>query len=465
MTKILLLRVFTVATTLSLIISFGASTALAFSQSEIDAVCKILDCDSDQRDALEALLPKAQSERTCTQFRFSLYRGLNDTATGGEVSRLQEFLEEKGYYSFGSITGYFGPVTEAAVKKWQASEGIVSSGDPFSTGFGRVGPRTRSQLNVRNKCEETTPRTLSVTVSNIQSKSNEPGEVDSGLKASIYGTGLAGPLDIKVGNIEPNYVKTTGKSNTYAEFIVPSYKQTIYTGVVVTNASGATSAFFPIKIFVSDSYTDKSSLRVIYPNGGEGLTQGLSYEIRWTSDNLDDFRIDLDLVDTRGYVIENIVSGIRNDGSYTWILDMNIVPGSYKILVGSSDKGPTAQDYSDDFFIISASANQQESLTIIEPNIGDGEIAGFTRNTYSIIKWSTIGISSSAKVYIDLVGSGVTYRVDEDLLNDGTHSLFINSDVDGTLLPDGAYAMKVCAQTSSEKICDIVGPISISDKG
>ena len=47
-------------------------------------------------------------------------------------------------YPNGLITGYFGPATLAAVKKFQVKYGIASSGNP---GYGLVGPKTRAKLN------------------------------------------------------------------------------------------------------------------------------------------------------------------------------------------------------------------------------------------------------------------------------------------------------------------------------
>lgn len=76
-----------------------------------------------------------------------LTRRLALASTGDDVKTLQEFLISKGYLSAGNVTGYFGPMTMAAVKKFQAAEGIVSSGDPETTGYGAVGPGTRAKIN------------------------------------------------------------------------------------------------------------------------------------------------------------------------------------------------------------------------------------------------------------------------------------------------------------------------------
>ncbi len=66
---------------------------------------------------------------------------------GEEVYKLQRFLLAYGYILEDSVTGYFGYITQSAVKKFQTANNIVSSGTPASTGFGVVGPITRKIIN------------------------------------------------------------------------------------------------------------------------------------------------------------------------------------------------------------------------------------------------------------------------------------------------------------------------------
>ena len=69
-------------------------------------------------------------------------------ARGANVSNLQEFLAgNPAIYPQGLITGYYGSLTRAAVMRFQASYGIVSSGTAASTGYGRVGPSTLAKIN------------------------------------------------------------------------------------------------------------------------------------------------------------------------------------------------------------------------------------------------------------------------------------------------------------------------------
>jgi peptidoglycan hydrolase-like protein with peptidoglycan-binding domain len=67
---------------------------------------------------------------------------------GQEVTDLQNYLSTNiNWYPSGLVTGYFGVLTQGGVQKFQTSEGIVSSGSPVSTGYGRVGPTTMARLN------------------------------------------------------------------------------------------------------------------------------------------------------------------------------------------------------------------------------------------------------------------------------------------------------------------------------
>ncbi|PIP87371.1 hypothetical protein COW81_00650 [Candidatus Campbellbacteria bacterium CG22_combo_CG10-13_8_21_14_all_36_13] len=67
------------------------------------------------------ITPPTGSTTACT-FTASLTLG----SKGAEVTCLQDYLTSTGHYSFsGGSTGYFGPVTQAAVAAWQAANGVT----------------------------------------------------------------------------------------------------------------------------------------------------------------------------------------------------------------------------------------------------------------------------------------------------------------------------------------------------
>ncbi|MEK7069163.1 MAG: peptidoglycan-binding domain-containing protein [Patescibacteria group bacterium] len=65
---------------------------------------------------------------------------------GASVLALQQSLITAGFLKAGNATGFFGALTEAAVKQFQGARGIVSSGSPATTGYGAIGPKTRRAL-------------------------------------------------------------------------------------------------------------------------------------------------------------------------------------------------------------------------------------------------------------------------------------------------------------------------------
>lgn len=68
--------------------------------------------------------------------------------SNNDVTSLQTYLAmNASYYPSGLVTGYYGPLTAAGVEKFQTAQGIVTSGTPATTGYGRVGPTTLARIN------------------------------------------------------------------------------------------------------------------------------------------------------------------------------------------------------------------------------------------------------------------------------------------------------------------------------
>jgi hypothetical protein len=65
-----------------------------------------------------------------------------------QVKILQQMLAvDPTIYLEGLITGYYGPLTQLAVQRFQCQYNIVCSGTPETTGYGMVGPVTKEKLN------------------------------------------------------------------------------------------------------------------------------------------------------------------------------------------------------------------------------------------------------------------------------------------------------------------------------
>ena len=95
--------------------------------------------------ALIVLLPFAAHAQVTSAITAQLDIG----DTGAQVTILQELLRtDPTIYPEALVTGYFGPLTEAAVQRFQCRELSLCSGSPTSNGYGRVGPQTLAKLNV-----------------------------------------------------------------------------------------------------------------------------------------------------------------------------------------------------------------------------------------------------------------------------------------------------------------------------
>lgn len=106
--------------------------------------------------------PVTSSWHTCLSYSMNLKEGFFDTSGNpGPIASLQQYLQSTGDFNH-EPTGFWGPLTTAAVRSWQAKNGIVSSGTPETTGFGVLGPRTRDALKAVT-CRSTTPTVTQTT--------------------------------------------------------------------------------------------------------------------------------------------------------------------------------------------------------------------------------------------------------------------------------------------------------------
>jgi len=97
-------------------------------------------------------------------FQTSLYLSLRHP----EVTLLQRLLISRGLLLSGNDTGFYGPLTQEAVRKFQCQQNIVCGGRPEDTGYGLVGPRTRERLNQIGSTPSTSSGQASSSLSDTQ---------------------------------------------------------------------------------------------------------------------------------------------------------------------------------------------------------------------------------------------------------------------------------------------------------
>lgn len=82
---------------------------------------------------------------------------------GNDVNRLQQFLSQEGLYR-GAVTGYFGKMTQAAVRQFQEDHVIAKLGQE---GYGEIGRETRAAMNAhlapKNAQATQTQKTIKLT--------------------------------------------------------------------------------------------------------------------------------------------------------------------------------------------------------------------------------------------------------------------------------------------------------------
>lgn len=123
---------------------------------------------------------------------------------GNIVRSMQEYLRSEGYFTYPTSTGYFGSITESALKNWQKANNISSSEN------GRVGSETLERIQ-KSKCFVPAPPmpssevymnldknvyspgdTVKVTLSYSNKGSSEQKVLDFNSGCHVYVTAVAG---------------------------------------------------------------------------------------------------------------------------------------------------------------------------------------------------------------------------------------------------------------------------------
>lgn len=128
-------KIITAAIAFTLVVSVGAHVASAqtgtTTAERIQALLK-------QVKELQVKIAALQAE---IQTTIALARDLKEGMSSKDVKALQELLAaDREVYPEGIVSGYFGPLTAKAVRRFQMKHGIEA--------VGMVGPKTRAKLNM-----------------------------------------------------------------------------------------------------------------------------------------------------------------------------------------------------------------------------------------------------------------------------------------------------------------------------
>src|SRR3989344_8489403 len=146
----------------------------------------------------------------CRRLASGMWVGLSDRETGNEVSRLQKFLRAQGDFTYSEITGFYGPATEEAVRRFQSRSGIVSGGNAETTGYGVVGPSTRAKI-IEVSCGIISPSPRPDPISfPIPPSNNLPPVID----------GVSGPTTLGIGETGTWSMKAHDPENGNLSYIV-----------------------------------------------------------------------------------------------------------------------------------------------------------------------------------------------------------------------------------------------------
>ncbi len=136
------LRYISAAIALGALLPFTASAlSVEELQAKIENLLTQIGKLQEQLQSMQTTTSPAPPKIVCPVFNYTLSRGMR----GDAVTALQTFLAGHGYLAPESATGFYGPLTEDAVRGFQAEQGVISAGSA-SGGWGIVGPRTSTAI-------------------------------------------------------------------------------------------------------------------------------------------------------------------------------------------------------------------------------------------------------------------------------------------------------------------------------
>jgi peptidoglycan hydrolase-like protein with peptidoglycan-binding domain len=189
----------------------------------------------------------ASASSKCIVINNNLYLGASDRfISGSNVARLQAFLIARGYLHT-NATGFYGPQTFSAIKRFQKDNGILS--------IGLAGPITRAHIQ-KVSCDTITPPVTGAPVIN---------GIDS---PSILSVNQTGTWTVRASD-------TTGGGLSYSVVWGDEYQYAQTSAAAQSNTNFVQSATFTHVYAQAGVYTPR-----FYVRGSNGLTAEVSASVQ-----------------------------------------------------------------------------------------------------------------------------------------------------------------------------------------
>ena len=342
---------------------------------------------------VQAQPASAQQAMTCTQLTYNLHKGSTDYTTNGQVSQLQVFLGQAGYFPYQAV-GVFGPITFSAVQNFQAAHGIPATG--------YVGPITRNAI-AQISCQGgqgviPPPSTSSVYIQTLSSTSGAPGTT-----INAYGSGFTPSNAVVLGGSLVSYVPSYNGATL--SFTVPNLAPGTYT-LYIQNSNGSSN---PISFAVTNTTYNYGSpyIQSLSPTSGPAGTVVTVYGSGFTFSNT--------LLFNGSVLPVNSINGTTLSFTVP-----NLSAGTYSLYVQNSNG--TSNQLS--FSITSSYTYQTPVLQSLSPTSGPAgttvtiQGSGFTASNTLVFNGTSMTVNSTN-------GSTITFTVPN--LSAGTYSLYVQN--------------------------------------
>lgn len=168
----------------------------------------------------------------------------------------------------------------------------------------------------------------------------------------------------------------------------------------------------PIQFSVSDAdFTIQNPvMRVLQPNGGESISTGRVYQIKWDAvPMLPSESVNIELSQDGGSTWSTIAGGAANTGTFSWTPTPAQVTTQGRIRVTAND-APIRVDVSDADFVV-----QEPEIAITAPATTDTWYTYTTRT----IQWTAVGVTGNVNIEVSRNGGSTWELIFVDTENDG----------------------------------------------